>query len=121
MNSERPTVHPGHIWLDEFDSVEHIADPAERAEKLAELLRDRETRIAQLQTALNTRVVIEQAKGMLAERWHTTPAEAFSALRAHARSHNLRLRDLAQQVVQGNTMPARDAEHRPGPVRAVSA
>jgi ANTAR domain-containing protein/tannase/feruloyl esterase len=51
----------------------------------------------QLQTALNSRVVIEQAKGKLAERLGT-----FSLLRQYARSRNLRLSDLAQAVIDGS-------------------
>jgi hypothetical protein len=57
----------------------------------------------QLQTALNTRVIIEQAKGMLAaSRIDTTPAQAFTALRGFARSHHIKLTALAQDVVDGN-------------------
>jgi transcriptional regulator with GAF, ATPase, and Fis domain len=56
----------------------------------------------QLQTALNTRVVIEQAKGMLAAHSATlTPETAFSALRGYARSHHHRLSDLARTVIDG--------------------
>ncbi|MDT8915223.1 GAF and ANTAR domain-containing protein [Amycolatopsis sp. PS_44_ISF1] len=55
----------------------------------------------QLKTALTSRVVIEQAKGVLAERGSVSMDEAFSHLRAHARSHHLRLTDLARGVVEG--------------------
>lgn len=55
----------------------------------------------QLQTALDTRIVIEQAKGILAERWHTTVDEAFTILRTYARGRRLRLTDLARQVIAG--------------------
>lgn len=56
----------------------------------------------QLQTALNSRVIIEQAKGMLAAHSGTlTPAEAFTALRGYARFHHHRLSDLARQVIDG--------------------
>ncbi|WP_030017236.1 GAF and ANTAR domain-containing protein [Streptomyces monomycini] len=55
----------------------------------------------QLQHALSSRVVIEQAKGMLAERWTTTVDEAFTVFRAYARAHRRRLPDLARQVVDG--------------------
>ncbi|MFK8849032.1 ANTAR domain-containing protein [Streptomyces sp. Ac-502] len=55
----------------------------------------------QLQHALSSRVVIEQAKGMLAERWTTTVDEAFTVVRAYARAHRRRLPDLARQVVDG--------------------
>lgn len=53
----------------------------------------------QLQGALDARVVIEQAKGMLAARHGTSPQEAFELLRAHARSHRLKVRDVAAAVV----------------------
>jgi len=56
----------------------------------------------QLQTALHSRVTIEQAKGMLAERLQISVDEAFNLLRQHARSHNLRLSDLARDVAQGS-------------------
>jgi hypothetical protein len=55
----------------------------------------------QLQTALNSRVLIEQAKGILAERLHLDLADAFAVLRTAARNHNRRLSDLAQAVVDG--------------------
>jgi transcriptional regulator with GAF, ATPase, and Fis domain len=56
----------------------------------------------QLQTALNSRVLIEQAKGVLAERLHVDVGEAFALLRDGARSHNRRLSDLAQAIVDGS-------------------
>jgi len=55
---------------------------------------------SQLQQALNSRVTIEQAKGVLAERRQITVDQAFDVLRSHARSHNLRLSDLAKDVAQ---------------------
>ena len=56
----------------------------------------------QLQTALHSRVTIEQAKGMLAERLQISVDEAFNLLRQHARGNNLRLSDLAREVAQGS-------------------
>ncbi|MFF0742801.1 ANTAR domain-containing response regulator [Streptomyces sp. NPDC004111] len=56
---------------------------------------------AQMREALVSRVVIEQAKGVLAERWHCTPDEAFIALRDHARSHQRKLADLCRHVIDG--------------------
>src|SRR4029453_3421720 len=61
----------------------------------------RDTLTEQLQTALNSRVLIEQAKGVLAERLHLDMAEAFTLLPSGARSHNRRLSDLAQAIVDG--------------------
>ncbi len=56
---------------------------------------------AQLQVALNSRVMIEQAKGILAERLQTTPDDAFIILRRHARDHNRPLTQLAADVIGG--------------------
>jgi AmiR/NasT family two-component response regulator len=56
----------------------------------------------QLQTALNSRVVIEQAKGKLAERLGVDMDQAFSLLRNFARTRNLRLSDLAQAFIAGS-------------------
>ena len=55
----------------------------------------------QLQTALNSRVMIEQAKGKLAERLGIDMDQAFNILRDHARAHNRKLSDLARAVVEG--------------------
>ncbi|MEJ8644478.1 GAF and ANTAR domain-containing protein [Streptomyces sp. MS1.HAVA.3] len=55
----------------------------------------------QLQTALNSRVLIEQAKGKLAERQGIDMEQAFTALRGYARAHNLRLSDLARAFIDG--------------------
>lgn len=56
----------------------------------------------QLQSALNTRVVLEQAKGMLAAYSRTlTPEQAFTKLRAYARAHRLQLSKLAHDVIIG--------------------
>ncbi len=56
----------------------------------------------QLQTALNSRVTIEQAKGKLAERLGLDMDHAFNLLRDNARSRNLRLSDLAQAFIDGS-------------------
>ncbi|GHH51619.1 GAF and ANTAR domain-containing protein [Streptomyces umbrinus] len=56
----------------------------------------------QLQTALNSRVLIEQAKGKLAERQNIDMEQAFTALRGYARSHNRRLVDVARAFIDGS-------------------
>jgi GAF domain-containing protein len=55
----------------------------------------------QLQHALNSRIAIEQAKGVLAERSNISMDEAFGALRGHARTQNLKLTDVALAVIRG--------------------
>ena len=64
-------------------------------------IRRSDTLNEQLQTALNSRVVIEQAKGKLAERLGLDIDQAFSVLRDYARSRNRRLSDLARAMVDG--------------------
>ncbi len=53
----------------------------------------------QLTLALDSRVVIEQAKGMVAEHDSIGVGDAFAALRRHARDRNLRLAEVAERVV----------------------
>ena len=69
----------------------------------------------QLNNALNSRVVIEQAKGMVAERSGVDMEQSFHRLRSYARGHNLRLVDVARSIIEG-TLPAASLEPKP-PVR----
>jgi ANTAR domain len=62
-------------------------------------------RTIQLQAALDSRVLIEQAKGILAERESITPQEAFDRLRRQARDQRMKLRDLAAGVVATVSTP----------------
>ncbi|MFE6160125.1 ANTAR domain-containing protein [Streptomyces sp. NPDC056486] len=55
----------------------------------------------QLQGALTSRIRIEQAKGILAERWHTGVDEAFEALRRYARRERLVIDLVATEVIKG--------------------
>lgn len=78
-------------------------------------IRRRDELSEQLQTALNSRILIEQAKGVLAERLHLDLHEAFALLRNGARSRNRRLSDLAQAIVDGTEqLPPAAAVNRPG-------
>jgi hypothetical protein len=67
----------------------------ERSLRRAEILNE------QLQGALNSRVIIEQAKGKLAERLGLDMEQAFAVLRRHARARNRGLSDLARDFVDG--------------------
>ena len=69
--------------------------------RVVELRRENE----QLQTALESRIVIEQAKGVLAERHLLPPDYVFQALRAGARSDGRLLHDVAQEVLASQTTP----------------
>jgi GAF domain-containing protein len=65
-------------------------------------LRQQEVLTEQLQTALNTRVVIEQAKGLVAERLGVDMQGAFAVLRTYARGRNLKLGVVADLVIAGH-------------------
>ena len=65
-------------------------------------------RTIQLQAALDSRVVIEQAKGILAERDLITPDEAFDKMRRQARTRRMKLRDLAAGIVGTVARPPGD-------------
>jgi GAF domain-containing protein len=75
-------------------------------------MRRRDTLNEQLQAALNSRVVIEQAKGKLAERLGLDMDQAFNVLRDHARSRNIRLSDLARAFIDGTeNITGSNSEH----------
>jgi GAF domain-containing protein len=90
---------PGPLPPADLALAQALADVAtigilqERALRRAEVLTE------QLQSALNSRVVVEQAKGVLAASAGVDMDVAFRALRDHARSRNLRLTDVARRVV----------------------
>jgi len=94
-------VEPGEMRDADIEAAQAFADVAtiailqHRAALEAQVLNE------QLTHALNSRIVIEQAKGMIAEREDLNMEDAFSMLRNHARSHNLRLVDLSRDVVTG--------------------
>ncbi|ATL29213.1 ANTAR domain-containing response regulator [Streptomyces formicae] len=63
------------------------------------------TLAAQLERALSSRVIIEQAKGVLATRRRLTMDEAFAVLRGYARSRRRQLNEVAREVVEGRADP----------------
>jgi transcriptional regulator with GAF, ATPase, and Fis domain len=83
-------------------AAQALADVASIGLLQQRAIHDKNLLVCQLQTALNSRIVIEQAKGALAERYGMEIAQAFSLLRRHARSHQLRLTDLSAAVVTGD-------------------
>jgi transcriptional regulator with GAF, ATPase, and Fis domain len=78
-----------------------LADVATIAILQDQAVRDAEMRARQLQHALDSRIVIEQAKGMLAEHAKLDVDEAFQRLRAFARDNNRRLSVIATSVIAG--------------------
>ncbi len=59
----------------------------------------------QLNNALNSRIIIEQAKGVIAQAMNCGMDEAFGRLRMHARNHNEGLTGVAARVVRGELAP----------------
>src|SRR6202044_954176 len=82
-------------------------------------MRHSDTLNEQLQTALNSRVIIEQAKGKLAERLGVDVDQAFAILREQARNRNQRLSDLARAFVDGTQVITVGSPRasRSGPIR----
>lgn len=76
-----------------------LADVASVALVQDHTANDRPAINAQLQTALTSRVVIEQAKGVLAQQGQLEMQDAFAVLQRYARDHDLRLTELATAVV----------------------
>jgi GAF domain-containing protein len=93
---------PGALDPDTIRLAQALADVATIGILQARAIRDRQTVAEQLQTALNSRIVIEQAKGVIAERFHFDMDQSFTLLRRRARTNNRRLSDLARAVVDGS-------------------
>jgi GAF domain-containing protein len=106
-------VDPGKLRIGQA-----LADVATIGLIQQRVIRDRDVLTEQLRTALNSRVLIEQAKGVLAERLGLDMADAFTLLRSTARSRNRNLSDLAHALVEGTeqiTVPVKAAPGHPAP------
>ena len=93
--------------LNEADvlAAQALADVATIAVLHHRAARDTQAVNAQLNHALNSRIVIEQAKGMVSEGAGLDMDQSFAALRNHARCHDLRLLDLAHAVISSVVAP----------------
>ena len=97
FSTEEPHLSPADVGAAQsFADIATIAILQQRAAIDAQQLTD------QLTGALTSRVVIEQAKGIVAERSQIPMEQAFAELRKHARSNHLRLDDVARSVVDGS-------------------
>jgi AmiR/NasT family two-component response regulator len=74
-------------------------------QRLVELTGTLARRCAQLEEALESRIVIEQAKGVISERFGLEPERAFEVLRRAARSNRVALKHLAERVVSSRSTP----------------
>jgi GAF domain-containing protein len=97
MRNER-----GELNQHDIRAAQALADVAtigilhQRAVRDADAVRD------QLQNALSSRVVIEQAKGVVAETSRLSMEDAFQRIRHYARSHNATLGSVARRLVEGD-------------------
>jgi len=91
---------PGALPAADLALGQALADVATIGILQERAVRHSEVVTEQLQTALNHRVIIEQAKGVLAHRGNLTMAAAFDRLRSYARNHNARLSEVARKVVE---------------------
>jgi GAF domain-containing protein len=89
----------GRMTADEIELAQSLADVATIGILHERIVRRHDEVTGQLQTALNSRILIEQAKGVIAERLGLSVADAFTSLRRHARNTNTKLTDVAAAVV----------------------
>jgi AmiR/NasT family two-component response regulator len=73
--------------------------------RLAALVQLLAKRNLQLETALQSRIVIEQAKGVLIERYSLDPQQAFDVLQRASRSQRRRIHEVAAEVVATRDTP----------------
>ena len=95
---------PGPLSERDIKLAQALADVATVGIMHERTFRQPGTVAAQLYLALDTRVLIEQAKGALAQYLSCTMSEAFNALRGYARLHNVTLR-FASQGILNRTIP----------------
>ena len=99
LEPESPIATPDYLDVESIDAARVVV---ERLLGVAEASLERRS---QLQTALSTRIVIEQAKGVLAERFAIPVDAAFELLRGAARANRITVRELAEAVVSSRETP----------------
>lgn len=104
-------TEPGSLEDADIAAAQAFADIATIAIIQHQITINAQTLNTQLSAALNSRIVIEQAKGKISQATDTDMDQAFHRLRDHARNHNLRLADVAAQIAEGTISP--DSLDRP--------
>ncbi|MFI6096418.1 GAF and ANTAR domain-containing protein [Lentzea sp. NPDC051213] len=95
------TVAEGALTESSVRVAQAMADVATIGLLQAQIISHRELLAGQLQNALQSRVLIEQAKGVLAERLQIDMGRAFETLRQYSRSNNKHLSSVAEGVIAG--------------------
>ncbi|MFF3987929.1 ANTAR domain-containing protein [Streptomyces sp. NPDC001797] len=108
---------PQRLGYDDIALAQALADVATIAILQQRTLEQSHVENSQLETALTSRILVEQAKGVLAERWNTSVDDAFEVFRSYARSRRMRLSELATRIISGDfdtTAIQAPASDRPG-------
>lgn len=98
-------THQGTLSEEDAGMAQGLADVATIAILQHRSTLDASVLNAQLNNALNSRIIIEQAKGMIRQSTNCAMDEAFNRLRNHARNHNEGLTDLAIRVIKNSILP----------------
>jgi GAF domain-containing protein len=110
-------AHDGSLTDDDVAVAQGLADVATIAILQHEVTLDANTLNAQLSNALNSRIIIEQAKGMVSQATNCDMDHAFNRLRTHARNHNEGLTGLATRVVD-KSIDSNELDEWVKPIRA---
>lgn len=97
---------PFPLARDDVDLAQALTDVATIAIAQDQAARDAAVREGRLENALTSRIVIEQAKGIIAEFHSVDMDAAFQVLRTYSRSNNLRLTLVAESLISGRRSPA---------------
>ena len=103
------SVHVGALNAEDAAVAQALANVATIGILQEHTFQSAHTLTEQLQRALDTRILIEQAKGVVAAKTGMNMGEAFAALRAFAENQNLRLRQVADDVIAGRLEINRDS------------
>jgi transcriptional regulator with GAF, ATPase, and Fis domain len=95
-------IHAGDLPAEDLQVAQALADVATIGILQERAIQHNETLVEQLQGALNSRIIIEQAKGVLAERGGLDMDQAFGQLRAYSRNTNTGLARAARGLVDGH-------------------
>jgi GAF domain-containing protein len=99
-------TEPTSLSDDDVVAAQAIADLATISILQHHAISDAHTDNLQLGAALDTRMIVEQATGIVAERQGIETARAFARIRNHARRNDTRLADVASRIIDGSFNPA---------------
>jgi GAF domain-containing protein len=99
-------TQPNGMQPADLDVAQALADVATIAILQHQAALESHTLAQQLEHALRSRIVLEQAKGIIAERAHLSMELSFTALRQYSRNNNIKLIDAAQSIIDGTLAPA---------------